>query len=270
VRIEKFDGNGLPVSEEVVSTLNRAKVNQHGAVRMGVVRLAVFNIMNEKITVDLMQALSNMYEKSYAANKMYLIRRLVNLKMGEGNSVTNHISKFNTIIARLTSVQITFDDEVKALILFSSLLKSWSATITTVSNSASNSKLKLDNIRDLMLSEDVHRKNSGESSSSSSGSGASFHTTPSLELLSNYVSGKFGKVYLTDGKSLDIIGRCNINIRTSNGNVWTLNNVRYIPALRRNLIYIKQLDDEGHCTTFRDGHWKVMRGNFVVARGKKQ
>jgi len=43
-------------------------------------------------------------------------------------------------------------------------------------------------------------------------SGASFHTTPSLGLLSNYVSGKFGKIYLVDGKSLDIIGRGDINI----------------------------------------------------------
>ena len=100
--------------------------------------------------------------------------------------------------------------------------------------------------------------------------GASFHTTPSLKLLSNNVSGIFWKVYLVDGKSLDIIGRGDINIRTSNGSMWTLNNVRHIPALKRHLISIGQLDDEGHYTTFGDGHWKVMKGNFVVARGKKQ
>jgi len=52
--------------------------------------------------------------------------------------------------------------------------------------------------------------------------------------------------------------------------VWTLNNVRHIPALKRNLISIGQLDDEGHYTTFGDGHWKVMIGNLVVARGKKR
>jgi len=101
-------------------------------------------------------------------------------------------------------------------------------------------------------------------------SGASFHIIPSLELLSNYFSGKFGKVYLADGKSLDIIGRCDINIRTSNESLWTLNNVRHISALKRNLISIGQLDDEGHYITFGDEHWKVMKGNLVVARGKKQ
>jgi len=30
------------------------------------------------------------------------------------------------------------------------------------------------------------------------------------------------------------------------------------------------LDDEGPYTTFGDGHWKVMKDNLVVARGKKQ
>ncbi|WVY98190.1 hypothetical protein V8G54_030341 [Vigna mungo] len=100
--------------------------------------------------------------------------------------------------------------------------------------------------------------------------GVSFHTTPSLELLSNYVSKKFGKVYLVNGKSLDIVGISDINIRTSNESMWTLNNVKHIPTLKRNIISIGQLDDEGHYTTFGDGHWKVMKGNLVVARGKKQ
>ena len=123
-----------------------------------------------------MKALSNMYEKPSAANKVYLIRRLVNLKMGEGNSITNHISEFNTIIVQLTLVQITFDDEVKTLILLPSLRENWSASIIVVSNYASNSKLKLDNICDLILSENVSRKSSGESSNSSSSSALSTET----------------------------------------------------------------------------------------------
>jgi len=60
--------------------------------------------MNEKTTIYLMQALSNIYNKPCATNKVYLIRRLVNLKMGEGNSVTNHISIFNTIVVELKLV----------------------------------------------------------------------------------------------------------------------------------------------------------------------
>jgi len=41
--------------------------------------------------------------------------------MGEGNSITDHINEFNTILAQLESVQIKLEDKVKALILLSSL-----------------------------------------------------------------------------------------------------------------------------------------------------
>jgi len=99
---------------------------------------------------------------------------------------------------------------------------------------------------------------------------ASFHTTPSKDLLSNYISGRFGKVYLAHGKSLDIVGRGDIDIKTSSGSLWTLHNVRHIPALKRNLMSIGQLDDEGHYTTFGDGAWKVTKGNLVVTHGKKR
>jgi len=74
-----------------------------GVIRLTLAKNVAFNIMDEKTTVDLMQALLNMYEKSFLANKVYLIRMIVNLKMDEGNSVSNHISEFNTIIAQLTS-----------------------------------------------------------------------------------------------------------------------------------------------------------------------
>ncbi|KAL5133890.1 Retrovirus-related Pol polyprotein from transposon TNT 1-94 [Glycine soja] len=65
--------------------------------------------------------LPSQYEKSSVANKVYLMGRLFNLKMGEGNSITDHINEFNTILAQLESVQIKLEDKVKALILLSSL-----------------------------------------------------------------------------------------------------------------------------------------------------
>ena len=385
VKIEKFDGRDfgfwkmqmedylyqkklhLPLKGEKPNNMEQSDWELLDRQALGVVRLTLaknvaFNIVNEKTTAGLMRTLSNMYEKPSAANKVYLMRRLFNLKMGEGNSMTDHISEFNTIIAQLVSVQILLDDEVKALILLSSLPDSWAGMVTAVSSSA-RCQLKFDDVRDLILSEDVRKRDSGESTSHSvlntesrrrrssqkghyqdqgrsrsSGrgqkkvqndnicwncekkghfakyckaprkknyknkkhddeftnaateesadallcsldnhidswvvdSGASFHTTPSLDLLSNYVSGKFGKVYLADGKSLDIVGRGDVDIKTSSGTSWTLHNVRHIPALKRNLISIGQLDDEGHHTTFGDGAWTVTKGNLVVARGKKQ
>ena len=91
-----------------------------GVVRLTLARNMAFNIVKEKTTSDLMKGLSNMYEKPSTSNKVYLIRRLFNLKMVEAASITDHINEFNVITTQLSSVEITFEDEVKALILLSS------------------------------------------------------------------------------------------------------------------------------------------------------
>ena len=93
---------------------------------LGVIRLTLtcnvaFNIVKEKTTTSLMKALSNMYEKPSASNRVYLMRRLFNLRMGEGASVTNRLHEFNIVTMQLSSVDIEFDDEIRALLHLSSL-----------------------------------------------------------------------------------------------------------------------------------------------------
>ena len=86
------------------------------------------------------------------------MKKLFNLKKAESTSVAQHLNEFNTITNQLFTMGIEFDDEVRALILLASLPNSWEAMRMTVSNSAGKSKLKYDNIRDLILSEEVRRK----------------------------------------------------------------------------------------------------------------
>nr|GEX89735.1 hypothetical protein [Tanacetum cinerariifolium] len=46
--------------------------------------------------------------------------------------------------------------------------------------------------------------------------------------------------------------------------------VRYIPGLKRRLILVGQLDEEGYHVGFGDQQWKVTKGSLVVARGNKR
>ena len=73
--------------------------------------------MKEKTTSGLLKALSNMYEKPSAINKVYLMRRFFNLQMSETGSVSDHINEINMIVSVLNSVNIDFEDEIKAFIL---------------------------------------------------------------------------------------------------------------------------------------------------------
>ena len=100
-------------------------------------------------------------------------------------------------------------------------------------------------------------------------SGDSFHTTPHREIIQNYVAGDFVTMYLADGLALDVVGMGDVRILLPDGSVWLLEKVRHIPDLRRNLIFVGQLDDEEHATLFIGGTWKVTKGARVLACGKK-
>ena len=96
-----------------------------GVIRLILSRSVAHNVVKNKTTVDLMKALIGMYEKSFANNKVHLMKKLFNLKMAENASVAQHLNEFNKITNQLSSVEIDFDDEIRALIVLASLSNSW-------------------------------------------------------------------------------------------------------------------------------------------------
>jgi hypothetical protein len=140
-------------------------------VRLSLSKSVAHNIVKEKTTAGLMAVLSSMYEKLSANNKVQLMKKLFNLKMADGASVAHHLNEFNTITNQLSSVEIDFDDEIRVLIVLASLPNSWEAVRMTVSNSVGKSKLSYEDVRDLILSEEIDRKDA----SKTSGSGAALN-----------------------------------------------------------------------------------------------
>ena len=76
-------------------------------------------------------------------------------------------------------------------------------------------------------------------------------------------------MYLADGAALDVVGMGDVWILQPNWFVWLLEKVQHIPKLRRNLIYVGQLNNEGHAILFVCGTWKLTKGARVLARGNK-
>ena len=68
-----------------------------GVIRLTLSRSVAHNVVKEKTTADLMKALSSMYKKLSANNKVHLMNKLFNLKMAENASVAQHLNEFNTI-----------------------------------------------------------------------------------------------------------------------------------------------------------------------------
>ena len=138
-----------------------------GVIRLTLSKNVAHNVAKEKTTEGLMKVLSDMYEKPSANNKVFLMKKLFHLKMEEGGLVAAHVNEFNTIVNQLSSVEIEFDDEVRALILLASLPNSWEPMRAAVSNSVGTQKLKFNDVRDRILAEEVRRIDSGEASTSS-------------------------------------------------------------------------------------------------------
>lgn len=74
-------------------------------------------------------------------------------------------------------------------------------------------------------------------------------------------------MYLGDNKSLEIMGKGNVCIKTSSVSKWKLSDVRCIPDLKMNMISIGHLDSTSYRAVFGEGFWKFVKGAMVIARG---
>ena len=80
-----------------------------------------------------MSTLGKLYKKPSYSNKVFLMKRLCNMKMSEGGFVADHLNEFNKLTSELSSVKVNFDDEVRALLIFCSLPERWNSLVMAVS-----------------------------------------------------------------------------------------------------------------------------------------
>ncbi|CAH9088439.1 unnamed protein product [Cuscuta epithymum] len=126
------------------------------------VDISIFNhVSQESDPYELWKKLEGLYERKTAHNKASLIKKLVHLKLKSGKSVSEHLSDFQDIINKLTTMKICLDDELQALFLLSSLPDSWETLVVTISNSAPDGVLSLDVIKESMFNEEIRRKEMG-------------------------------------------------------------------------------------------------------------
>jgi hypothetical protein len=122
-------------------------------IRLSLKASVAFNISKEKTMKEMMDALAKLYEKPLVSNKVFLMKRLFNMKISEGGFVGDHLNEFNMVTNQLSSVKVDFDYEVRALLILCSLPESWNGLVMDVSNSVSGSKtLKFDDVVGVILS----------------------------------------------------------------------------------------------------------------------
>ena len=95
-----------------------------------------------------------------------------------------------------------------------------------------------------------------------------FHMCPNRDWFTTYepVSAA-GSVLMGDNSPCQIEGKGSIRIKMFDGTIRTLTDVRYIPKMKRNLISLSALDDQGYKYSGGGGVLKVTKGSLVVMKG---
>jgi hypothetical protein len=75
----------------------------------------------EATTKALWNTFGDLYQFKSPVNKIFLQKKLYNLRMKDGDLVTKHLNSFNIVVSRLLSVDINISDEDKCIYLLCSL-----------------------------------------------------------------------------------------------------------------------------------------------------
>ncbi|GJR24430.1 retrovirus-related pol polyprotein from transposon TNT 1-94 [Tanacetum coccineum] len=98
-------------------------------------------------------------------------------------------------------------------------------------------------------------------------SGGSFHMTPRRDFLFDFKEFNGGTVLLGDNRACAFMGIGKVRVQMKDGSSFVLENVRYIPELKRNLISLGTLDREGYTVKLQNGRVKVIKGSLMVLSG---
>ncbi|GJW85091.1 zinc finger, CCHC-type containing protein [Tanacetum coccineum] len=98
-------------------------------------------------------------------------------------------------------------------------------------------------------------------------SGGSYHMTHRRDFLYDFKVVDGGLVQLGDNRTCTIKGTGKVKIQLHDGSSFILEDVRYVPGLRRSLISLGTLEKEGYTVKMQMGRIKVIKGCQVMMTG---
>jgi hypothetical protein len=117
----------------------------------------LLNVLGESTTKELWENLGNLYQSKSLVNKLFLRNKSCHLSMEDGDSVTQHINSFNTLVIPLGSIIIMLAHENKCITLLCSLPDSWDNLVVEI-GSTTQSVLKYEVVVSSLLWKEMRWK----------------------------------------------------------------------------------------------------------------
>ena len=130
---------------------------EKSTIRLCVSDSVLLNVSGEATAKHLWDKLGTLYQSKSLVNKLFLWKKLYNLRMKDGDSVTEHLNAFNTVVSELASVDIKILDEDKCISLLCSLPDLWDSLVIAIGINAT--ALQFDEIVSSLLMEEMRWKN---------------------------------------------------------------------------------------------------------------
>lgn len=131
---------GLSVAickEEMENVADKSKIQEiqakaHSALILSIGDEVIREVSGEETALGIWSKLESLYMKRSLANRLYLKKQLYTLQMDEAKEMRKHLDDFNRIMLDLTAVGVNIDEEDQAIILLSSLPKSYEHFVDTM------------------------------------------------------------------------------------------------------------------------------------------
>ncbi|KAK3029540.1 hypothetical protein RJ639_038499 [Escallonia herrerae] len=224
--------------------------------------------------------LEKLYEKPSASNKVFLMKKLFNMRMSENGSVVDHLNDFNSVTNQLESVGINCDDKIRASLFLCSLSDSWNNLVTTMNNSTISGTLTFNGVVSSVMIDEIWRKTIGNGISSSTALSMESRGRQNNKQNNRGISPIRGRSRSrskskSKGKTI-VCWNCNkeghkkndcTELKKKNGAGGRQGDDEGVNM--KNLISVSGLDYEGYFVAFGEKQWKVIKGSMVVARGER-
>jgi len=145
------------VSDKELKKLDR---KEKSTIRLCVLDSVLLNVSGEATVKALWDKLGTLYHSKSLVNKLFPRTKLYNLRMKDGDSVTENLNAFNTMVSQLLSVDIKISDEDKCINLLCSLPDSWDNLVIAIGSNTT--ALQFDEIVSSLLMEEMRQKKYGE------------------------------------------------------------------------------------------------------------
>src|SRR3954462_4396207 len=126
-----------------------------GAIFMSVTDNVLREIAGEKSASAAWKKLEELYSAKSLTNRLYLKKKLYNLRMVEGTSIKQHLDEFNSIIMDLGNIDITVESKDQALIVLCSLPPSYEIFVHTLLYGKDN--ISLDDVSNALKSKELKK-----------------------------------------------------------------------------------------------------------------